>query len=163
MDMTVDMTGGGRSAVSRTGAVVGGRAAELLARADAELVAAQYSTEAWERFSHAHLAALRAAAAVVATAPVSRGRGAPRDVWRLLAAQAPGLAGWAVLFSDAAPLRAAVDAGRFDKVGPERADRALCDAEDFVDVVRDSLEAPGRPTLWTGRAAQERAATVRAS
>ena len=118
-----------------------GRAAELLARADAELLAAQYSAEAWEQFSHAHLAALRAAAAVVAAGPPTSGRGGPRTVWQLLAEVAPELARWATLFADAAPLRSAVDAGRFDSVGPARAEQALCDAEDFVDVVRAVLEA----------------------
>jgi hypothetical protein len=34
-----------------------GRTAELLQRADAELVAAQFSSEPWEQFTHAHLAA----------------------------------------------------------------------------------------------------------
>ena len=42
------------------------RSHELLQRADAELVAAQFSSEAWERFSHAHLAALRGGAALLA-------------------------------------------------------------------------------------------------
>ena len=118
-----------------------GRAAELLSRADAELLAAQYSAEAWEQFSHAHLAALRAAAAVVAAGPPSSGRGGPRTVWQLLAEAAPDLARWATLFADAAPLRSAVDAGRFDSVDPARAERALCDAEDFVDVARAALDA----------------------
>ena len=32
--------------------------AQSLARADAELLSAQFSAEAWERFTHAHLAAV---------------------------------------------------------------------------------------------------------
>ena len=57
-----------------------GRAQELLGRADAELLAAQYSTEPWERLGHAHLAGLRAGAAVLARRGTPSGRGAPRTV-----------------------------------------------------------------------------------
>ena len=38
--------------------------------------------------------------------------------------------------ADAARLRSALDAGRFDAVSAARAERALCDAEDFVDLAR---------------------------
>ena len=109
---------------------------QMLARADAELLAAQFSAEAWERFTHAHLAAVRAAAAVVAARGRPVGRGAPRTVWEMLGLVAPELARWAALFADGARLRSALDAGRFDAVSGARAERALCDAEDFVDVAR---------------------------
>jgi hypothetical protein len=117
------------------------RAADLLTRADAELLAAQYSTEPWERFSHAHLAALRAGAALVAFHGRPGGRRPPRSVWGMVELVAPELAGWARHFADAARLRSAVEAGRFDAVGVERAEQSLCDAEDFVDAVRDAVEA----------------------
>src|SRR3954447_6706964 len=84
------------------------RAGELLRRADAELVAAQLSGEAWELFTHAHLAALRAGAAVVAArtaSPARHGRNALRTVWQLLDAVAPELAAWSAYFADAASLR----------------------------------------------------------
>ena len=127
----------------RTGAPnpapVPGRARQLLLRADAELVAAQFSAEPWEQFSHAHLAAVRAAAAVVAAEGAPTGRSAPRTVWGMLGSVAPELSRWAAVFADAAPLRAAVDAGRFDRVTAARAEEALCEAEDFVDVVRSVL------------------------
>lgn len=109
---------------------------QMLARADAELLAAQFSGEAWERFTHAHLAAVRAAAAVVATRGRPGGRGAPRTVWDMLGVVAPEMARWAAVFADGARLRAALDAGRFEAVSAARADQALCDAEDFVDLVR---------------------------
>lgn len=109
---------------------------QTLARADAELLTAQYSPEAWERFTHAHLAALRAAAAVVAARGRPARRGAPHTVWGMLADVAPELARWAAVFADGAQLRTAVDAGWFDAVSPDRAEQALCDAEDFVDVAR---------------------------
>ena len=109
---------------------------QMLARADAELLAAQFSAEAWERFTHAHLAAVRAAAAVVAARGRPAGRGAPRTVWEMLGLVAPDMTRWAALFADAARLRAALEAGRFDAVSAARAEQALCDAEDFVDVAR---------------------------
>ncbi|GEK20634.1 SAV_6107 family HEPN domain-containing protein [Cellulomonas xylanilytica] len=113
------------------------RVIELLARADAELVAAQFSPEPWEQLSHAHLAALRAGAAVVAARGTPSGRRAPRTVWSMLGAVAPELGSWSTYFAEAAALRAAVDAGRFELVGPARAEEAVCAAEDFVDAVRD--------------------------
>lgn len=109
---------------------------QMLARADAELLAAQFSAEAWERFTHAHLAAVRAAAAVVAARGRPAGRGAPRTVWEMLGLVAPDMTRWAALFADAARLRAALEAGRFDAVSAARAEQALCDAEDFVDLAR---------------------------
>ena len=74
-----------------TGAPVPARALELLGRADAELLAAQFSSEPWEQLSHAHLAALRAGAAVVAARGTPSGRRAPRTVWSMLGVVAPEL------------------------------------------------------------------------
>ncbi|RMI08633.1 SAV_6107 family HEPN domain-containing protein [Cellulomonas triticagri] len=116
------------------------RATELLERADAELVAAQFSSEPWEQFTHAHLAALRAGAAVLAVRRPLSGRRAPRTVWDLLDAAAPELGRWSGYFAGGAGLRAAVDAGRFDAVSSARAEEVLCHAEDFLDVVRAELE-----------------------
>src|SRR4051812_35745869 len=99
-------------------APVPGRVLELLARADAELLAAQFSSEPWEQLSHAHLAALRAGAAIVAFRGTPSGRGAPRTVWGMLGVVAPELSSWSTYFADAASLRSAVDAGRFELVGP---------------------------------------------
>lgn len=131
---------------------------QMLARADAELLAAQFSAEAWERFTHAHLAAVRAAAAVVATRGRPGGRGAPRTVWDMLGVVAPEMARWAAVFADGARLRAALDAGRFEAVSAARADQALCDAEDFVDLARAaaleewSHEASHAPRMLAVRA-----------
>src|SRR3954452_9101943 len=113
------------------------RVLDLLARADAELLAAQFSPEPWEQLSHAHLAALRAGAAVVASRGTPSGRGAPRTVWGMLGVVAPELSSWSTYFADAASLRSAVDAGRFELVGPQRGEEAVCAAEDFVDAARE--------------------------
>jgi len=120
--------------------------AQLLGRADAELLAAQFSSEPWEMFSHAHLAALRAGAALVAARGRPAGRGAPRTVWGMLDAVAPELHTLSALFAQSASLRAAVDAGRFELVTPARAERALCAAEDLVDAVRGMLAADAGAT-----------------
>ena len=127
-----------------------GRAAELLQRADAELVAAQFSSEPWEQFTHAHLAALRAGAAVLAERQPLSGRRGPRTVWELLDAVSPELGRWSSYFAGGASLRAAVDAGRFDAVSADRAEQVLCHAEDFLDIVRAELE--GAAALAEARA-----------
>lgn len=127
---------GGRD-VTSSAAPTPGRVLDLLGRADAELLAAQFSSEPWEQLSHAHLAALRAGAAVVALRGTPSGRRAPRTVWSMLGAVAPELGSWTTYFAEAAALRSAVDAGRFELVGPERAEEAVCAAEDFVDAARE--------------------------
>ncbi len=109
--------------------------ARLLARSDAELAAATGSDDPAERFVHAHLAALRAAAAVVAL----RGRPAPRSgarsVWDMLARVEPDLASWSGYFASGARLRAAVDAGHGEQVDARRAAELVACAEDFRDEV----------------------------
>ena len=117
-------------------------------------MAAQFSSEPWEQFTHAHLAAMRAGAAVLAERRPQSGRRAPRTVWDLLDSVAPELGRWASYFAGGASLRAAVDAGRFDVVTAARAEEVLCHAEDFLDVVRADLEgsALAGPSLTEVRA-----------
>jgi hypothetical protein len=121
--------------------------ASLVQRAEAELVAAQFSPEPWERFSHAHLAALRAGAAVVAERGRPGGRRAPRTVWEMLDAVAPELSRWSGYFAGGAGLRSAIEAGRFEAVSADRAEQALCAAEDLLDEVRGLLEASAEDRL----------------
>jgi hypothetical protein len=115
--------------------VVPAEVARLLARADAELAAAEASADAAERFLHAHLAALRSAAAVVALRGRPSRRSGARSVWDMLALVEPGLAAWSGYFASGARLRAAVDAGHGEEVAPERADELVACAEDFRDEV----------------------------
>ncbi|MBU4215045.1 MAG: colicin transporter [Actinobacteria bacterium] len=129
-----------------TEAPVPPRALLLLARADGELVAAQLSTQPWEQYLHAHLAALRSGAAVLAVRGDGGGRGAPRDVWRLLERAAPQLVSWSTYFAQGASLRAAVEAGRLDAVSADRAAQALGVAQDMVDAVRVDLGLMASPT-----------------
>lgn len=116
---------------------LGPAAAALLARSDAELVAASLAPPS-DRFVHAHLAALRAGAALLAVH--GRPSRRPRPVWELVAATAPGLAGWAQWFAQGAALRAGVESGRAE-VDAERADRTLAAAETFAGAVREVLGA----------------------
>ena len=149
-----------RSGESTGVAPVPARVLDLLGRSDAELVAAQLSSEPWEQLSHAHLAALRAGAAVVAARGTPSGRRAPRTVWSMLGVVAPELGSWSTYFAEAAALRAAVDAGRFELVSPARAEEAVCAAEDFVDAAR-SLVLAGADVAPADRAPSTR--TQRAS
>lgn len=94
------------------------------------------------RHTTSHLAALRAATAVLAV----RGRpgplrSRPRSVWEVLPVLAPELSEWAELF---AALRLRGDASR---VEPRAADDLLRDAERFCRVVADLLGLPWTPVL----------------
>ena len=59
-------------------------------------------------------------------------RGAPRDVWRLLAEVAPELGEWSAFFASCSRTRAAAEAGIGRLVGRRDADDLLRQAEEFV-------------------------------
>lgn len=107
----------------------------LLRRADAELAQAHAAADPDDRFRHAHLAAIRAAAAVLALRGRPSARSGARTVWEMLVRVEPGLGPWSGYFASGASLRAAVDAGRGDEVEPARADEIVACAEDFRDEV----------------------------
>lgn len=114
---------------------------ELLDRAQASLLHASQAGEVGERYVLAHLAGLRAAAAVLAarTTPASSSR--PRSVWEVLPTLAPELTEWAVFFAASARQRAAVERG--DRVLPAReADDLVRQAEIFIEVVQEALGVP---------------------
>ena len=115
--------------------------AQLLRRADSELLAARFTADPDERFVHAHLGALRAAAALVAARERPSARRGPRAVWDLLARTAPEFAAWTSYFASGAGLRADIEAGSAGVVSPRRSGELLAAAEDFVDEVRMALEA----------------------
>jgi len=120
-------------------------ALDLLARSDAEVVAATLASAPDETLLHAHLAALRAGAALVQVRGRPGGRPAPRTVWDMVAVLAPELAAWAAFFADNAGTRSAVEAGRGDLVDGRRAERALAAAEDFQTAVRAVIGADVQP------------------
>lgn len=117
----------------------------LLDAARGELAAAAASPSPAQRYAAAHLAALRAAAAVLAArahpAQTVR-RGAPRSVWALLGAVAPELSEWAAFFAAGARKRAAAEAGLARAVTRRDADDLLRDAEVFLGLVAGTLGLP---------------------
>lgn len=116
--------------------------AQLLAIARQNLTEAAAQTDGL-RYSGAHLAALRAAAAVLAarSTPV-RGRRSPvQSVWALMSTVAPELTDWAAYFSGSATTRAAVEAGIPRVITGREADDMLRAAEQFVAVAEASLGA----------------------
>ena len=107
-------------------------AGDLVAAARRSLTEASIATTAGERYAAAHLAALRAAAAVLAM----RSQPAPRrsrvlSVWVLLPKAAPELGEWAEFFAAGARKRTAAEAG-IDVVTMREADDLMRDADTFL-------------------------------
>jgi hypothetical protein len=121
-----------------------GAALDQLDRSREGLTAARAATTPAERYVAAHLAALRAAAAVLAVRgrPAGGRRGRTLNVWELLPRVAPELGEWAIFFATSASRRAAVEAGRVDVVSARDADDLLRDAEAFALVVAEILGVP---------------------
>lgn len=94
------------------------------------------------RYATAHLAALRAAAAVLAAratpAPGVR-RSLPTSVWTLLVMVAPELGGWATFFAAGATKRAAAEAGIPRVVTAAEADDLVSQVGQFIAVVQTML------------------------
>ena len=111
-------------------------ALSLLRTARHGLAEAEVEGDPGTRYICAHLAALRAAAAIVA-ARGEPGSGArrrrPRSVWELLPQVEPALAEWAAFFAAGAAKRAAAEAGLPRAASPQEADDLLRDASDVSD------------------------------
>jgi hypothetical protein len=114
----------------------------LVSSARQGLAAAEDEAEPGARYVAAHLAALRAAAAVVAarSAPgaTSRRKG-PQSVWALLPRVEPALQEWAAFFAAGAGKRAAAEAGLTRAISGREADELLRDAEAFVALAEGTL------------------------
>ena len=115
-----------------------------LARAAESLQEAITATDDPTRYACAHVAALRAAAALLAArahpAPTRPGRRRPqRNAWVLLAEVAPELEEWARFFAAGAAKRAAAEAGSTRAVTEREADDLVRDADRFLGVVEQSL------------------------
>lgn len=123
--------------------------AELLALARQGLIEAAQTKQDGLRYATAHLAALRAAAAVLAAwaRPEPRRRNRPTSVWALLAAVAPEFAEWAAFFATGASKRAAAEAGIPRVVTRGEADDLVRAAEEFVDIVAGALGLTYQPAL----------------
>ncbi|MCA1713061.1 MAG: hypothetical protein LC789_16035 [Actinobacteria bacterium] len=116
-------------------------AGTLLALARRGLVEAASLERPAERYATAHLAALRAAAAVLAcrARPSSGRRSRPTSAWVLLADVAPELGEWAAFFAAGARKRAAAEAGLPSAVTLREADDLVRDADTFLSVVETTL------------------------
>jgi hypothetical protein len=117
-------------------------AGTLLTLARRGLVEAVSLERPAERYATAHLAALRAAAAVLACRArpaVGSRRSRPTSAWVLLAEVAPELGEWAAFFAAGARKRAAAEAGLPTAVTPREADDLVRDADTFLAVVETTL------------------------
>lgn len=119
---------------------------DLLAAAHRGLTEAVLEPRASRRYAVAHLAALRAAAAVLATRARPTGRRGPRSAWDLLGQAAPELAEWAAFFAAGAGKRAAAEAG-LDAVTPREADDLLRDVETFLALAETTVGVPHQTSL----------------
>jgi hypothetical protein len=124
--------------------------AQLLAIARQGLAEAARTGPDGLRYATAHLAALRAAAAVLAArarpaAPTKRGR--VTSAWSLLVLVAPEFSDWAGFFALGATKRAAAEAGIPRVVTQREADELLHAAERFVGLVESVLGVSYQPTF----------------
>lgn len=117
--------------------------ADLIAMARHGLDEARVTRRDGLRYAAAHLAAVRAAAALVAarSRPV-RGRSDSRvGIWVLLLQVCPEMVDWAVFFASGSVTRAAVEAGIPSRVTAEEADQLLARADEFVTLVEQQIGA----------------------
>lgn len=111
-----------------------------LERAAESLREAILATEVPARYAHAHVAALRSAAALLAArATPTSGRRRQKNAWVLLAEVAPELAEWAGFFAAGAGKRAAAEAGSTRAVSEREADDLVREADRFLAVVERAL------------------------
>ena len=148
--------GGGRQGQKGHQAVAGPRhrvsptVLNLLQTARRGLAEADAEGDPGTRYICAHLAALRAAAAIVAARgePGTGGRRRrPRSVWELLPQVEPALAEWAAFFAASAAKRAAAEAGLPRAATAREAEDLLRDAETFLSVAERALGVDSQPTL----------------
>jgi hypothetical protein len=122
----------------------------LLESARVGLAAAEGESSAGSRYVAAHLAAIRAAAAVVAARAepsTSSRRKRPQSVWELLPRVEPALHEWAAFFAAGAAKRAAAEAGLPRAVSAREADELLRDAETFLSLAENALGVAAQPLL----------------
>lgn len=134
-------------------------ALDLLGQAQAGLAETARLPSPGERYAGAHLAALRATAAVLAarahpdahSGTGATGTGATRrrrlrSAWDLLCEVAPEMGEWAAFFAAGAGKRAAAEAGVMHAVTAREADDLVRDVETFLAVVSTTIGAAGGAT-----------------
>ena len=137
--------------VSPVSPAAAGAASRELFRARAALAEATETHDHLIRYSSAHVAALRVAAAVLAVRarPVRSGsrRRVQRNAWVLLAEVAPEFGEWATFFAAGAAQRAAAEAGLERAVSTREADDLIRAVETFYTQVEASLRLSTTPVL----------------
>lgn len=123
-----------------------------LARADQALADAAAAVEHTSRYASAHMAALRAAAAVLAMRGRPQHHRNQRNAWVLLSGVAPELAEWAAFFAAGSAKRSAAEAGRSRAVTVREADDLLREAAQFVEMVERCLGLSRQQPLSYDRA-----------
>ncbi|TWP37059.1 hypothetical protein FGL98_07820 [Leekyejoonella antrihumi] len=138
-----------RRAARQTPPAVAATVLGLVDRARDGLLQACHVAAAAERYELAHLAALRAAAALLAGregADVSRS--GPRNVWAAVPVVAPELAEWAEFFAETSRRRQAVERGSAT-VSTREADDLVRQCETFLELVLAALGLPMRAPVAT--------------
>src|SRR5438128_949543 len=108
----------------------------LLGQARTTWAEAVLEPRAAEKYRSAHVAALRAAAALLAMRALPAAmRRRPTSAWVLLDQLAPELAEWSAYFADSAVRRAAIEAGSVSAVTERDADDLLRAAGEFIAIV----------------------------
>jgi hypothetical protein len=128
-----------------------------LARSAESLNEAVQAPDVPTRYACAHVAALRAAAALLAARarPAPSRRRRQKNAWVLLAEVAPELEEWARFFAAGAGKRAAAEAGSTRAVTEREADDLVRDSDRFLAVVEQALGlVPHAPTVPTHTSAQ---------
>ena len=137
--------------VSPVSPAAAGAASRELFRARAALAEATETSDHLIRYSSAHVAALRVAAAVLAVRarPVRSGsrRRVQRNAWVLLAEVAPEFGEWATFFAAGAAQRAAAEAGLERAVSTREADDLVRAVDTFYTQVEASLRLSTSPVL----------------
>ena len=113
-------------------------ARDLFADACRGLGRAMRASDPADRYATAHLAALRATAAMLA-ARARPGRGRRASAWDLLAKVAPEFGEWATFFAAGSAKRRAAEAGIGRQVTAREADDMVRSCSAFLDLIDEAL------------------------
>ncbi|MGH3941380.1 MAG: SAV_6107 family HEPN domain-containing protein [Pseudonocardiaceae bacterium] len=116
----------------------------LMEQARQLLLAAECAAHPVDRYSQAHVAALRAASAVLAARARPRRRTRPTSAWVLLSAVAPEFAEWSAFFTATSATRAAAEAGVHRLVTTRDADDLVRQAGEFLSLVERAVSGTSR-------------------
>jgi hypothetical protein len=119
-------------------------AGALFEQARRALLDAEYSAHPVDRYARAHLAALRAAAAVLAARGRPRRRSRPTSAWVLLTTVAPELAEWSAYFATTSATRSAAEAGVRRLVTTRDADDLVRQTGEFLTLAQHAASGTSR-------------------